>query len=79
MPSVLLAITQVRLPLGRKPLGLLRAPLRRRWSGRLRLRWRANCASALVARALPWGDDGWGLSLLLPAPAGARVNLNIQG
>lgn len=83
VPSSLLAITQVRLPLGRKPLGRRRAPLS---SGGAGLgvsgsRSSSDCASALVARALslPWGDDGWALSLLLPAPAGVRVNFNIQG
>lgn len=66
--TLLLAITQVRLALGRKPLGFLRAPLRQRWSRRLRLRWcGSNCALASVARALPWGDDGWGTAAATPS------------
>lgn len=36
-PSLLLAVTQLRLPLGRKPLGIRRAQLGRLRSGRLRL------------------------------------------
>lgn len=60
-PSLLLAITQVRLPLGRKPLGLRRAPRWQLASALLRLALALQLRLGLGGpQALPWEDDRWG-------------------
>ena len=77
-PSLLLAITQVRLPLGRKPLGIRRAPLGRLRYGRLRrpLALQLRFGLGGPGRRLGWMKGG-GCRDFSPrrmAPAGASAS-----